>query len=781
MTRKLLCAFLSALMILSCFGTMVYAEDEAELAAWTGTVMAVKGNAFAYETKNYKNSYNAWDEDTGYYYMHYDSVIRSSSENISAGTGSNVLYIGRWGMTNTVSESDRKAYVAMIVRTNSASTPAYKPMGIVPDTVVINDETAGKTAFAASGEWEFNSIDLVFPSDVDAFTHGQLRFGTEDGKYLELAAWGIFPATVAKTDAEATLRNAAVCADADVHVVQIADTEGNIETVHTLLKGKKVTLPDFEDTAESSFYGWTDTKGSYTVVAKGGVEYTPTDDVTLYPVWVDFVRFVDESAATNGNGLTASTPYNSFASAASDLAESGGTIVVVGTTTFTTLANSGDIVITSVYDGVDYRGEVTSEGLAGTYLNVGTFRATWVENPGKVTFTDIDTVAASWANWHVNGHPFELTDTVGIYKASTSNSTSFIQLMLTGSGDSSIPSSLALDDITLSFAQTGPYVFLGARKNLTLTGADIVFNNKCDEVYITNNIGNVAYPDHGQLTVDGDIKFTINGTVKSINTREYSADYNDGVTYPGLASFKGDLSVIIANGGKLTNGIYDGAKPTEGNWYIVRAVDGVTLDHGEDGNDFVLTLVDGLDYNFANLTNTTTGETSAHFIEDNTASFTLTESGDYTMTLSKNESKTITFVDKNGEREADPINTIAGLSVTLPTLENTDTLVFEGWTSDENGTEVEYEGGEKYTVSDDITFYAVWSDAETYTVTFMADGEEFDTFVGIEGKTVKYPTAYPEKDGYYFKKWDKIIDKIGSEDVTVTAEFVSREEVGYVY
>lgn len=53
MARKLLCALLSALMVLSCFGTVVFAEEEAELMAWTGTVMAVKGNAFAYETKNY--------------------------------------------------------------------------------------------------------------------------------------------------------------------------------------------------------------------------------------------------------------------------------------------------------------------------------------------------------------------------------------------------------------------------------------------------------------------------------------------------------------------------------------------------------------------------------------------------------------------------------------------------------------------------------------------------------------------------------------------------------
>jgi len=789
MTRKLLCAFLSALMILSCFGTMVYAEDEAELAAWTGTVMAVKGNAFAYETKNYKNSYNAWDEDTGYYYIHYDSVIRSSSENISAGTGSDVLYIGRWGMANTVSESDRKAYVAMIVRTNSASTPAYMPMTITPSTVTLSGAFNGTTAFAANGEWEFNSIDMEFPSETEMFAHGQLRFGTEDGKYLELAAWGIFPATVAKTDAEATLRNAAVCADADVHVVQIADTEGNIETVHALLKDKKVTLPDFEDTAESSFYGWTDTEGSYTVVAKGGAEYTPTDDVTLYPVWVDFVRFVDESAATNGNGLTASTPYNSFASAASDLAESGGTIVIVGTkdaaseeeteevdlSVCTPTSNTGDLLITSVYDGVDYRTYGAKFKIAGTAFG-------YVETPGKITLDDIDIESTSWNNWNLYGHPFETTDTVTVTDNTGARISNIQILPIAGGNGSDVPASLTTPiDITLGNSNN-TFIILGSRKETTINDANITINGSLGTLAVSNNTyeKNDWLPtsaNFGVLTVNGNVRITINGSIGKINSRLH---YLTATTYDyGLKEIKGDIGVIINHGGKLTGEFNDIVKErTAGKWFVLTGAQGAGLAWG-DGSEVVLTLDEGLDYNFATLSDGT--NSYPFFIENGTTTITIPKSGNYTMTLSKNESKTITFVDKNGEREADPINTIAGLSVTLPTLENTDTLVFEGWTSDENGTEVEYEGGEKYTVSDDITFYAVWSDAETYTVTFMADGEAFDTFVGIEGKTVKYPTAYPEKDGYYFKKWDKTVDKIGSEDVIVTAEFVSREEVGYVY
>ncbi len=780
MAKKLLCTILSAVMILSCFGTLVYAEDKAELAAdWTSAVMAVKGNSFAYETKNYSESYAAWDEETGYYYMHYVSADRTDSDNLSAGPGNQNFYIGRWGMTPIpVNSLGGKVYVGMIVRTNSASTPMYQPMTLVPDTSSIGEQI-GSSAFVADGSWEFNSVDLVFSSATETFAHGQLRFCTEDDKYLDLAAWGIFPSTMEKSDAEAALRSAAICTDSEVKIVEICGKDGNVEETHALLKGS-VTLPDYEDTDNSAFLGWTDTEGSYTVVADGGAAYTPTDDVTLYPVWVDYVRFVDDTAETNGNGLTAQTPYNSFALAAADLAISGGTIVVMGTedetgnveqSTFTTLSNTGDIVITSVYDGVDYR-------TYGAKLYVSNSRFGYVENPGKVIFDDINITSTSWGNWHLHGHETVITDTCIITDANGADITNVQLLALISTGGNyagNVMPDTHMNPLKITVGNSNcDCIILGPCEDITIGNADITVDGYVKTISISNNTW--TNYDHGMLSIDGDVTITVNGRLNSINARSTLTDGQYS-----LRSFNGKLSVIVNNGATFDGTISDHVKNMAENWFVIRNTDDVMLSHGENGGDIIFEIPSELDYNFVNLTNTTTNTTYAYFIENGKTEFTLTESGNYTMTLTKNESKTVTFEDHHGGRTAEPITTIAGLDITLPSLENTDTLVFEGWTSEENGTEVEYEGGAKYTVTDNVTLYAVWTQAETYTVTFMANGEEFDTFIGIEGKTVVYPEAYPEKDGYYFKKWDKTIDKIGTEDVTINAEFVSREETGYIY
>ena len=788
MARKLLCALLSALMVLSCFGTVVFAEEEAELMAWTGTVMAVKGNAFAYETKNYSESYSAWDKDTGYYYMHYDSVVNTSSENLESGTGSKLFYIGRWGMSNPVSESDGKAYVAMLVRTNSASVPAYQPMSITPNTVTVGEAKA-TTAFSANDKWEFSSIDLEFPSETEMFAHGQLRFGTEDGKYLELAAWGIFPATVAKSDAEATLKNAAVCTDAEVKVTELCDRSGNVIKTVTLLKGS-FTLPDYEDTTDSSFAGWTDTKGSYNVIADGGTNYTPTADTKLYPVWVDFVRFVDETAATNGNGLSASTPYNKFADAAADLATSGGTIVIVGTkdatseeeteeidqTTFASLNNTGDILITSVYDGVDYRPFGAKLWLTNSYFG-------YVENPGKVTLDNLNIGANSWGNWHLHGHETVIKDTCTVTDDSGANITNIQLLAVVGAQFQNYLPALHKTDINIYVGnRNNAALILGARQELTIKNADITVDGHVNTIAVSNNTYEKGdwvgiAEKFGQLTIDGNVRITVNGSIKEIGVRKH---YLNATEYDyGLKEVTGDIGLIINHGGKMTGTFSDIAKErTSGKWFILNGAEGASLAWG-NGTEVILTLNEGADYNFANLSD---GKDSyAFFIENGEASITIPKSGNYTMTLSKNESKTVSFVDAVGGNTIDDMRTIAGLSVTLPTLENTDTHTFAGWTSTQNGQTAEYEGGESYTVSDNVTLYAVWSEAETYSVIFMANGEEFHKVTGIPGKKVVYPEAYPEKDGYYFKKWDKTITAVGDADITVNAEFVSIKDAGYVY
>lgn len=788
MSRKLLCAVLSAFMLMSSFGFTAFSEEAQLSADWTSTVMTAKNNNFAYETKNYSSEENGWDSENGYFYVRHISTSKNNADNLSVGNGSNVFYIGRWSLGPIpLTGCSGKVYIAMLVRTNSASTPQYLPMTLKPDGETISVHSAEK-AFSGNGEWEFNTVDVTFAQTTESFNHGQLRFGTESGKYMDIAAWGIFPSSYAKSSAEADLKNASKCTDEQVKTVKIADRNGDVIKTHNLLKGA-VTLPDYDDTKDSSFAGWTDTKGSYTVIAQGGAEYTPSGDITLYPVWADFVRFVDETASTNGNGMSADSPYNSFAKAASDLAESGGTIVITGTkdaegdeaetadiTAFSALSNTGDIVVTSVYDGIDYRTNGAKLLLKGIYFG-------YDENPGRITFDNIDIVSSSWNNWHLHGHPFEITDTCTV-KDENGGNISNIQILAIAGGQNrkEVPAvHNSPIDITIGNGNCTS-IILGPRQELEIKDVNITVNGSLSTISVSNNSyegsdwAGVA-DKFGQLTVDGDVKIAVNGSLGNVNARfSYENDYY------GIKSINGNVALIVNHGGKFTGNMSDPVKnATKGKWYILKAAEGANLAYGESADEVLLELADGLDYNFANLTNTENSKNYSFFIENGETVITIPESGNYTMTLSKNESKTVTFVDADGGNTVDPIKTISGLTAVLPKLENTDILVFMGWTDEENGKTVKYEGGASYTVTDNITLYAVWEEAETYTVTFMADGKEFDIFTGIEGKTVVYPAAYPEKNGYYFKKWDKIIDKIGTEDMTVNAEFVKRDDVGYIY
>ena len=54
---------LSVLMLLSSFCSIVYAEEATD---WTQTILSVKANSLAGETKNYSSKETMWDPQTEY-------------------------------------------------------------------------------------------------------------------------------------------------------------------------------------------------------------------------------------------------------------------------------------------------------------------------------------------------------------------------------------------------------------------------------------------------------------------------------------------------------------------------------------------------------------------------------------------------------------------------------------------------------------------------------------------------------------------------------------------
>lgn len=88
--------------------------------------------------------------------------------------------------------------------------------------------------------------------------------------------------------------------------------------------------------------------------------------------------------------------------------------------------------------------------------------------------------------------------------------------------------------------------------------------------------------------------------------------------------------------------------------------------------------------------------------------------------------------------------------------------VFLGWTTDENGTEVEYYPNSSIKITGNVTLYAVYGDkAETVTVTYHSNfgtdqSKTFAAYANNEKITVMdySTTALPTREGYTFAGWN---------------------------
>ncbi len=494
----------------------------------------------------------------------------------------------------------------------------------------------------------------------------------------------------------------------------------------------------------------------------------------------------ESSAQGDGDG-SIDNPYKDFNVAVAALATSGGTVVVSGKTDCTTTSaknavfeNTGDILVTSSYGGIDYRKAFSAAGTDGAYLNVGSAPvAQVVDNPGKITFDAIDIITTNWANWHFCGHGFELTESVRHYywwtdTANDANSRYYgatVQLMMMGSGKAVPDSFGVLPEVIVSENHSAPRVYLGPRENVTIGGARITVNTTIAQLVIGNNVGSVAYPNHGALTVNGDITVTVNGTVNAVL----------GTAYPtgesGLAAFNGDLTFIVNPTGTVKGEVPSGVKPTKGNFKMVNISAGAVATY--DGNgDIAVTLDADVIANFVIFKNETSGNSYAFKAVGGKATAVLPEGGTYSTSYVTADAVEVLFVDSLYENEVEKAVTTSEVAVLMPRLASTETHIFRGWTDVEDG-EMKYEAGKFYSFDESTTLYAVWSDAPKYTVSFLADGEAVAEFVNIEGARIEYPTE-PSKEGYYFQRWDKTPEFIGSEDIEINAVFVPREDYGNV-
>ena len=97
-----------------------------------------------------------------------------------------------------------------------------------------------------------------------------------------------------------------------------------------------------------------------------------------------------------------------------------------------------------------------------------------------------------------------------------------------------------------------------------------------------------------------------------------------------------------------------------------------------------------------------------------------------------------------------------GGTVTLPDAPEKEGYTFAGWT------------GAPDTVTDDVTITGSYT-INTYTVTYVIDGETLSSETVEYGGTVTLPEA-PEKEGYTFEGWTGVPDAVTG-DVTITGSY----------
>ena len=72
--------------------------------------------------------------------------------------------------------------------------------------------------------------------------------------------------------------------------------------------------------------------------------------------------------------------------------------------------------------------------------------------------------------------------------------------------------------------------------------------------------------------------------------------------------------------------------------------------------------------------------------------------------------------------------------------------------------------------AEDITVEGTFS-INSYTVTFMIDGEVYETATVEFGAEIELPTP-PEKEGYIFSGWVGVPDTMPAEDIVIEGEYI---------
>ncbi len=537
--------------------------------------------------------------------------------------------------------------------------------------------------------------------------------------------------------------------------VTFKDYDGTTKGTFTAEEGSVITeFPENPFREGYEFVMWS-------VDGKNPVAKVTNSDVTANAIYRQETRkvvFVNGEAATGGDGKTPSTPFSTFANAANAV-KSGGVIVVMGVTDIASIANTAPILVTSVYNGEDYRGSLQSDSsLSGAYLHHNSSSPYGVSSStrGFIEFDNINLLMrAQYGAINFAGHPFGLGSGVHIYEPTTNStscttfrdSTTF-QLRSYGIETTDSGEETEILESTIDGKIKYNSYYLGARGKRIIPGRIITVNGQLNNLYVSNDIKGAT---QGLLSIKGDVKVTVNGSITNITTAT-----NSGVS--GLDKFEGNLSVIVNPGGTLSN-VKDEAKPTSGKFVRINVSEGGTVAHTENSLEYVITLDDNSKYNYATVSDGT--NLFDILLGDGSGTFKLQNAGTYTVTFGKTELYSVKYTDDFGGNTVDTYYVRAddtdGLTITLPDLEKTSSHEFAGWATSADADNAEFTGGSTYVITGNVNLYAIWTDIPTYTVIFYEeDGTKISEFTAYEGAKLTLPESSDyHKYGYDLIGWSK--------------------------
>lgn len=483
---------------------------------------------------------------------------------------------------------------------------------------------------------------------------------------------------------------------------QTAEDDSDVTSTQYVTGKYKTGTIEFPTPAAPSsdvvFAGWSTTTDASGIVDTSAGIAVPSEDATFYAIWKENVTeyYVNGSAATNGDGLSADTPFTSLADAWNALAGMDGTIYITGETKLQgTLAANG--------------GNITIKGVTGEEVLVHSGPKFNGTNPGRITFENITLHnKTQWGNfWNFYGQEVEFGENITV-PVDKDNSLWPVVARAGGESGGTLGRKIVIKSGTFATFH------LGSKGNVVNADVDFEFLGGTGGINLGNDsVANQAVATHG-------------GTMSNIKAL-FDAQPNS-VIMQWIHTMTGALQLIANNGVDLGEVKLNGVVP-KGGIYRINSAEGGRVDFTDTIGTFAVTT----DAKYIVVTNKATGESEKIRVADGVKGEANLFGEGYTLVL------------EAGEYDVDYTNDDVKITVKFVTDEAAETYtIAKGETATFAGT-VTAPAGKAHTgwTTEDG---AVAFDGNSYTAdTYFEDALIFVPVFG-EDNTLPYYRFYGEYD-----------------------------------